>query len=111
MRRFRMARALKFVVIAAVAATVFSFLVMGLWNWLMPAVFGGRLITIWQAMGLLVLSRILFGRFGGPGRRMHWRHRLAERLNEMTPEQREAFLAGMTGRCGSFGSRATGPTV
>ena len=39
--------------------------VMHLWNWLLPALFGWRLITFWQAVGLLVLCRILFGRWGG----------------------------------------------
>ena len=41
--------------------------VMHLWNWLLPALFGWRLITFWQALGLLALCRILFGGFGGGG--------------------------------------------
>ena len=35
-----------------------------LWNWLLPAIFGFPRITFWQALGLLALSRILFGGFG-----------------------------------------------
>ena len=35
-----------------------------LWNWLLPDLFGLRQITFWQALGLLALSRILFGGFG-----------------------------------------------
>ena len=94
-------RALKFVVLAVVAVVVLSVVVMSLWNWLMPAIFGSRLITFWQALGLLVLSRVLFGRFGaGPRRRMHWRHRMMERWNQMTPEEREKLMEGMKGRCG-----------
>ena len=70
MKWYRVARGLKFFLFAALAVAVFSFAVMSLWNWLMPAIFGSQLITFWQAMGLLLLSRILFGRFGGgPGRR------------------------------------------
>ena len=112
MRRYRIARALKFMLLAAIAVTVFSSVVMTLWNWLMPAVFGWRAITLWQALGLLLLSRILFGRFGGGfGRRMPWRHRMMERWNQMTPEQREKFMQGMKGRCGNFESRVAGPTV
>jgi hypothetical protein len=76
----------------------------------MPAVFGWRLITFWQALGLLVLSKILFGRFSGPGRRMRWRHRMAERWNQMTPEEREKFREGMKGRCGQFEPRVAGPS-
>jgi hypothetical protein len=105
-------RALKFVLFAVVAVVVLSGLVMSLWNWLMPAIFGSRLITFWQALGLLVLARVLFGRFGGgPGRRMHWRRRMMERWNQMTPEEREKFREGMKGRCGGFEPRVTGPAA
>jgi hypothetical protein len=38
--------------------------VMHLWNWLLPMLFGWRQITFWQALGLLVLCRILFGGLG-----------------------------------------------
>src|SRR5258708_15092540 len=51
-------------------------LVLHLWNWLLPPLFGWRAITFWQALGLLVLCRILFGglgRHGSPG--CHFRRR------------------------------------
>jgi hypothetical protein len=38
-----------------------------LWNWLLPDIFGLRRITLWEALGLLALSRILFGSFGMKG--------------------------------------------
>jgi hypothetical protein len=38
-------------------------IIMGLWNWIMPAVFGLGLISIWQALGMLILGRLLFGGF------------------------------------------------
>ncbi len=89
----------------AVGVTVFSFVVMNLWNWLVPSVFGWHSITFWQALGLLVLSKILFGGFrGGPWRGMHWRHRMMERWQQMTPEEREKFREGMRGRCGRSSS-------
>ncbi len=82
--------------------------VMLLWNWLAPALFGLRLITFWQAIGLLALCRILFGGFGLGGgghrnsrRRMEGRirERLRERMDErweqMTPEEREKSRQGM----------------
>jgi hypothetical protein len=34
-----------------------------LWNWLVPSIFGLREVTLWEALGLLALSRILFGGF------------------------------------------------
>ncbi len=38
-----------------------------LWNWLMPSLFGLRELTLWEALGVLALSRILFGGFGRGG--------------------------------------------
>lgn len=84
-------------------------IVMYLWNWLLPPLFGWRLITFWQALALLLLCRILFGGFGGGGmRRSGMRHRMRERMEQrwgerwqrMTPEEREQFRQGMRARCG-----------
>jgi len=81
--------------------------VMQLWNWLLPPLFGWRLITFWQALGILVLCRILFGRIGGRGfHRSRFRNRMAQRFEHMTPEEREKFRQGMRGRCG-FGPPAS----
>jgi hypothetical protein len=75
--------------------------VLQLWNWLLPPLFGLGQITFWQALGVLVLCRILFGRLGGPGSyRRGFRRRMAERWEQMTPEERERFRQGMRGRCG-----------
>jgi hypothetical protein len=104
MRRNRITRILKFALFAVLFVTLFSFVVLRLWNWLMPVVFGWHVITFWQAVGLLVLSKILFGGFHGrPGRHMYWRQRMIERWEKMTPEEREKFRQGMQSRCGSFG--------
>jgi hypothetical protein len=111
MRPHRIARVLKFVLFAALAATIAGAVVMSLWNALIPTIFTLRPITFWQALGLLVLSRLLFGRFGGAGRRMHWRRRMRERWEQMTPEERETLMAGMKGRCGPFESRAADRTA
>ncbi len=76
-------------------------IVMQLWNWLLPPLFGWRLITFWQALGILALCRILFGGFGRHGfQRSNFRRRMAERWSHMTPEERERFRQGMRGRCG-----------
>ena len=50
-------------------ALVFGFVTMHLWNWLMPAIFGLKTITFLQALGLLVLGKILFGGFHRQRRR------------------------------------------
>src|ERR1700693_3631557 len=73
-------------------------IVLKLWNWLLPPLFGWRQITFWQALGLLTLCRILFGghRWRGPGRSSFLRRmRLAERWEPRTPEERERFRQRM----------------
>ncbi len=82
---------------AIVALPLFIFIggevVMHLWNWLLPPLFGWRMLTFWQALGLLVLCRVLFGGLGGhgPGPRRHWKGR----CQKMTPEEREKFRQAM----------------
>lgn len=87
-------------------------LVMRLWNWLLPPLFGWRLINFWQALAMLALCRILFGRSGWHRAGVpNFRRRMRERWERMTPEEREKFSHGMRGRCGSFaGSPAPEPT-
>src|SRR5882672_6450981 len=121
----RMTRLTRLMIIAPLAIlgmVIFAFIggevVMLLWNWLAPALFGLRQVTFWQALGLLALCRILFGGFGLGGgghrnsrRRMEGRirervgERMRERWEQMTPEERERFQQGMGGRCG------TGPSA
>lgn len=108
--KFCFGRGIRVVLLVALAVAGFSFVVMGLWNWLMPALFGLRAIAFPEALGLLVLSRILFGGFHRrPGFGGHWRARMAERWEQMTPEEREKFRQGMRGRCGHF-EPPSGPT-
>jgi len=86
-----------------------GWIVMLLWNWLLPAIVGWRAVTFWQALGLLALCRILFGGFGRGGHRGSGvRGRIGERLERMTPEERERMRERMRERCG-FGSRRAEP--
>ena len=97
----RVKKIVRAAVVALMAAMVFGFLVMSLWNWLAPAVFGLHEITFWQALGILILSKILFGGFHGrPGCGGHWRHRMSGRWQQMTVEEREKFRQGILRRCG-----------
>ena len=95
----------------AIFITVGGQVVQQLWNWLAPELFGWRQITFWQALGLLALCRILFGGFGcSRGMdRPRSRRRLAERWEQMTPEEREKFQLGMRSPCGGWESPASGP--
>ena len=97
-------RGLKFALFAVLFVAVLGFVVMSLWNWLTPALFGWRVIGFWQAMGILILCKILLGGFRGrPGHDMYWRRRMMERWEQMSPEEREKFRTSMRGRCGPFG--------
>jgi hypothetical protein len=74
-------------------------LVMHLWNWLVPTLFGLPQVTFWQALGLLALCRILFGGFGfGGGHRSRNRRRMAEGWEQLTPEERERVRHGLHDR-------------
>ena len=76
-------------------------IVLHLWNWLLPSLFGWRQITFWQAVGLLTLCRILFGGVSGRGfHRSNYRRRMAERCEHMTPEERERFRQRVRERFG-----------
>ena len=82
---------------------VFSGVVMLLWNNILPAVLHVGMITFWQAMGILVLSKLLFG--GMRGRRGmgggHWKKRMFGQWQEMTAEEKEMF-AGRMGCRGKY---------
>jgi hypothetical protein len=84
--------------------------VMHLWNWNLPAVFGWRQITFWQALGLFALCRILFGDLGmRGGHRPSFGRRMAGRWEQMTPEERERFRQGIRGRCGNAPATSESP--
>jgi Ca2+/H+ antiporter, TMEM165/GDT1 family len=108
MKRNRFLKILKFAPIAVVLVTLltagFSYVVMRLWNWLVPAIFGLHLITYWQAVGILILSKILFGGFRGGRGGWNWRRRMRERWEQMTPEERERFRQGLKSFRDPFGS-------
>lgn len=44
----------------AILALIFALPTMWLWNWLMPAIFGLCKLTFWQALGVNLLSGMLF---------------------------------------------------
>jgi len=102
MRKSRIARVLTLLPFGVVAVLVFGFLIMSLWNWLMPALFGLKQIGFWQALGLFILSKILFGGFGGgaPHRGRHFRRRMLRRWAQMTPEERQKFREELRRDCG-----------
>ena len=112
MRRNRVAKVIAIALFAVpLFLALFGYVVMLLWNWLMPALFGWHPIGFWQALGILVLSKILFGGFHGRhGGGTRWRHRMNERWEQMTPEEREKFRQSMRSRfCGPWEPPAEAP--
>lgn len=110
MKRFWIRRGIRFFAFAVLFTAASGFVTMSLWNALLPVILGVSAITFWQALGLLVLSRLLFGGFrgggwGGYGRMRHgyWRQRMAERMEKMSPEEREKMRQQWTERCGRQG--------
>ncbi|MCI1778501.1 MAG: hypothetical protein LKI53_00925 [Bacteroidales bacterium] len=69
---------------------VFSLAVMFLWNWLIPALFSAGTITFLQAVGILVLCRLLFG-WKMPNSRNIGTGVQNSRWNTMSPEERRSF--------------------
>lgn len=103
MRRHRWLGIPIFLAVLAAGAAV----VMLLWNWLIPAIVGWSAIGFWQAAGLLVLCKILFGgfgKFGGarmgeppfrrPDPRMGFmdREKMHEEVKNMSPEERKEYI-------------------
>jgi hypothetical protein len=83
--------------IAALVALA-GFIVMSLWNALMPVIFHLGVITFWQAVGLFVLCKVLFGFGHGGHRGGPWRNKRFN-MKDMTPEERQRFKEKWA-RCG-----------
>ena len=104
MKKFWFKKIVMILVCVTVAVLVFGFIVMSLWNnVLVLAVPAIKTISFTHALGILVLSKILFGGFhgrggwrGGPA----WREKMKQRWDKMTPDERENFKAEWKNRCG-----------
>jgi len=116
MKRYWIRKVIGIICMVIVGIMVFSGIVMLLWNNLLPALFHFPVITFWQALGLLILAKILFGGFRGGGPRRQWKDNMKQKWMNMTPEEKEKFKEDWSTRCrrpfetgrGAAGS-ATGP--
>ncbi|WP_207218281.1 hypothetical protein [Hymenobacter persicinus] len=103
-------RVLKFILLGVLFVAAMGYVTMSLWNWLVPVLFHGPVITFWQTLGLLLLTRLLTGFRGGGGRpgfsrkwqqhKNDWKQRMESRLAGMTPEEQEKFRQKMRASCG-----------
>jgi hypothetical protein len=94
---------LLFIVLAPVFIFGFSAIVMWLWNALLPDIIGVNQVTYWQAMGILVLSKILFGNFGSGGKSKSNhsgpKNSFRQKWRNMSEEEREHFREQWRKRC------------
>ncbi|MFD1468704.1 hypothetical protein ACFQ48_10750 [Hymenobacter caeli] len=107
-RSFWLLRGLKFLFFAGLFVVAVLLLTRYLWNELVPLLFHGPAISLGQTFGLLVLSRLLFGGWGGRGggwaqKRRAWQQRMAGRMESLSPEAREKFRQQMQAKCGGMG--------
>jgi hypothetical protein len=106
-RGFIAAKILKVVLFVILGTLLLGSVVMWLWNTVLVQVVHVGIITFPQALGIFLLSKILFGGFRGAHWGRHkWREKMGERLEKMTPEEREKFKQEWQNRCGRrFGRR------
>src|SRR5688572_6658632 len=92
---------------------LFIWLFQYLWNWLVPGIIGWRAISYWEALGLFILSKMLFkGITWNNNRGSHWNRHWKAKWNEkwnakwrekwdtMSPEDRDRFKQKMREKCG-----------
>jgi hypothetical protein len=113
MKRWWILKAVKILVLITVVALGLGYLLMTLWNNLIPQLFNGPVITFGQALGLFLLSRILFMGFrpwgGGQYARGSWKSKWEEKMAAMTPEERERFKQACAKRFSSRWCREQSP--
>lgn len=63
-RGFHPIKGLMILILILTLVTVVSAVVMFLWNAIIPDITGWKPVSFWQAAGLLILFKILFGGFG-----------------------------------------------
>lgn len=73
--KFFFGKMLFFAAMATIFVFVLGTVVMYLWNAILPEVIGAKPLTFWKAVGLLALTRILFGGFRFGGHRRGWGQR------------------------------------
>ncbi len=102
MKRYRFFKIIGFIALGTAAVFLFSFFVMYLWNETLPVLFHFPVINFWQALDLLILSKLLFGGFRGGwgGRHPYWKSRMNQKWMNMTPEEKEKFNKEWKNRCG-----------
>ncbi len=104
-KKFWIKKIVGFTVMAFAFGALLSYVVMLLWNGVLAVVVPVATISFAQAIGLLVLSKILFGGFHGKwggGRGMQWKNELSEKWHTMSPDERDRMKEEWRNRCGTW---------
>ncbi len=102
MKKFWIKKSLLFLLCFVAFAMLLGWVVMALWNAILPAIIGVKEISFIQATGILLLSKILFGGFnGGFGnrRKEDFKIKLKEKFGNMSQEDKDTFNAAWKNRC------------
>ncbi|MCW3087741.1 MAG: hypothetical protein JWQ78_1127 [Sediminibacterium sp.] len=107
--KFWIKKIIGFIILAIMMTALLGWVVMSLWNNILAVVLPVSVISFWQALGILVLSKILFGGFhggwrGGGG---HWKKEMREKWQTMSPEEREKIKQEWRNRCRMWGKGNT----
>lgn len=85
---------------------LYIFATMSLWNWLVPLIFKGPVITFWQTAGLMLLvcmfGWVAFGKGRGgcgggckSGRHRHWKSKWNDKWESMSDEEKQKWKDSM----------------
>jgi hypothetical protein len=106
MNRSRFPRFILFLLFIFAVIVPLGFIIMALWNNILAVIFPIAMINFWQALGIFLLSRILFGgfpgkpRWAGHGRRRQEMEEMRNKWFNLSPEERKNFKYDWKNRCG-----------
>jgi Ca2+/H+ antiporter, TMEM165/GDT1 family len=102
-KKFGAFKIIGFAICGLAIGALLGWVVMSLWNCILVPVLAVKLITFWQALGILLLSKILFGGFHKSfnGRRQ-WKENMKEKWQGMNDEEREKFKQEFRNKCKSW---------
>jgi hypothetical protein len=103
--RFKLKRKGFFIILIISGLFGIGAVVMLLWNALLPGIFQLPSIGYWQALGILILSRILFGGFAKPNRSPYNKPHFREKFMNMTQEEHADFKQKWKDRCSKYKNR------
>jgi len=111
-KRFWVKKIIGIIICVIAVGALLGYVVMSLWNNVLAVVVNVSTISFWQAIGLLVLSKIFFGGFRGGWRghrgghwRKEWQEKWEARMQDMTPEEREKIKQEWRSRCRVWGKK------